>query len=230
VATFFQCGTQSGRISISSLSGCGGAIREASLDIESYSPQLDRDLRASGLVEVCAAGVHLNRAVYVGGDALDVLSHLSGMGNEVRVLYLGLDGLSPLRIGRELGEGRVTCLGSREYSKEQRDELRRTQRLLPSFELDWAVAVKTATLEVGEAPVLVSLNLNLFDLGSVPDALGATSQGLRPKEFFESLEFFPGSRTVAFHLWGGAEQMSPCGRTSRLGAEILREVILGWWG
>lgn len=197
--------------------------RSASMPLELAS----LDCRTVALTDLTDAGEgsRCSRHIFVGHQPAEVLTHLPEDG---RVLFLGAAAEPAVQMGRTLGSGRVTACGLVDYSRPQRDELRRKQRLLPAFELDFETAVRTAGLENGECPLLVSLHLGLFASNYVPNVDESSYKGLDPKVYFSSLGYFPKERVVAFHLWGGPESEHDR-RTSKLGAEILRDSILHWW-
>lgn len=224
--TFFGApAAVSGEIGIQALGLWAQRLREASAELPLELPSLDFlqvklvDQTGHSAKELCS------RQVFVGHQPSEVLDALP---DDVRVLFLGTTAEPVMDMGRSLGSGRVTACGLQHYSQAERDELRNTQRLLPAFEMDFETAIRTAGLENGECPLLVSLHLSLFDANSVPDIIESSLKGLDPKTYFSSLRHFPKEQIVAFHLWG-APETGEDRRTFNLGAEILRDSILHWW-
>lgn len=204
---------------------CAEAVAAASQTVSTYSPPLDRDLME---LRTSKAGRFETKTAFLGGT----LEQLASMAKaeKLHLLYLGGQGEPAVRLGRLLGEGSVTAIGLTGYTREQRDELRATQRLLPLHEVELEVAVMTALSESESKRLALSLNLDLFQPAAVPEIDFLNHRGVPPQDFFSVLGHFPGSRLQAFHLWGEGAQLSVTGRTSALGAETLRDAILTWWG
>lgn len=215
-----------GPVDILSWGGAGAeAVAAASQGVSTYSPHLDRDLKELRSSEI----PYLERKqAFLGGTAEQLASFLKAA--DLQVLYLGGRAEPAVRLGRLLGEGRLTAIGLTDFTREQRDDLRATQRLLPLHEVELEVAVLTALAESDFKKIAVSLNLDLFQAAAVPEIDFANHRGVSLREFFSVLGHFPGARLQAFHLWGQGAHMSPTGRTSVLGAETLRDAILTWWG
>ena len=217
-------------MTLMNLGGCGDGIAAASRSLSSYSAELDREL-AAFRVNQNTGWSQRDRIAFVGGDgvqALRTLQEASRLPDDLVVLSLSHK--LERDMAQFLGRGRLVSLGAREYSSQHRDEFRRMQRLLPIFETPWRVAVKSAVSENPKCPLLISLHLSLFSLADAPGAIGGGCRGLNLDQFFGSLDDLPTERVVAWHIWGAQADVGPECRTSRLGAEILREAILRWSG
>ena len=165
--------------------------------------------------------------IYLGGKLSQSLPFLPQ--DDLFLLTLSLGLKEVVEAGRQLGPGRVLSLGAREYSADEADVMRCSQRMMSGFEVDYRVALQTAANELQDKSLAIILDLNVFAAESVPEVESSSAKGLSPKEFFSNLHILRPLRIDAFHLTGLPDSVEPKGRTLSLGAEILRDIILSWW-
>ena len=132
-------------------------------------------------------------------------------------------------LGEELGTGRFFQVGGRAYSKNERDWMRRHQRLLPCFEVDIEVAVRTAMAEIGDRPIYVSLDLDVLDPSFAPEVSRLEGFGVSYSELRAALDVLGEARVVGFDLAGLPRAGGVNSQTLHLAAEVLRDNILAWW-
>lgn len=187
------------------------ALRRASAQVGSWSPSRQRDWAELGAVDLGEVLVPARAPEPPGARWL-----LLGPG-EVRapipgdlLLYLGP------RIPDLPSPGTAWIVGSRLYTKAERDRARLTQRLLPLHELSFEVALRTAADELRGRGAL-HLHLDLELLG--PEGWALPAHELR------------GGLGWLFPLEVRSLRLTGCATSARaaLGAELLRDLALGLW-
>lgn len=132
-------------------------------------------------------------------------------------------------LGEKLGKNTFFQVGGRSYSKDERDWLRYHQRLLPNFEVDLEVAVRTVLHEIGDKPLYVSIDFDVLDPSFAPEVAEPEGFGVSYSELRAALDVLKDAEVVGFDManlprMGGAES-----RTLRLAAEVMRDNLLTWW-
>lgn len=234
MASFFGCpSAPDSALHIRALDQFGRDVREASQFLSSFSPRVDQDLRdfppADTSESTCLLGEGSKRLALIGGGLQEVVD-LAAESMKLQVLLLSSQARPAVELGRSLGPGKVWTVGAWECSRAERDELRRTQRLLSLAEMTLERALRACADEIGAQSLLVSLHLDLFDASVLPEVATATFQGVQPRELFRCLCALRERPPEAFQIWGGPLDGDGSCRTSRLAAEILRDAILTWWG
>ena len=168
-------------------------------------------------------------AIVLGGSPQAALEHWR-IDEEVSLLYLGGDVSGALQWSELLGEGRVTAIGATQFSKSEGHQLRRSQRFLPSSDVDFRLALKTALSELEGRDVAVSLNMDLFTRGTLLNQRSGSFRGLQPGTFLSCLDSSSSVSVSRLHLWGNFnKQLGPNDLAAALGAEIVRDLLLAWW-
>jgi hypothetical protein len=202
----------------------------------SFSPRLNRDLRVVNPRdggEPSQAGplrCGVRRAALIEGHGQLLPGQLRAVYPEVCVLIFAATLVTAAETwGEGLEAGRVFALGGRSYTAAQRDLLRAGQRLLPLADVDLLVAARTASLESGDAPLWLIVDLQVLAPHLVPEGQplapgGATLEALR-----SALAAVPGQRVVGFEVTGFPHLAGRNSLTALTGAELLRDNILTWW-
>ena len=202
------------------LSLFGELVSQLLEELPGESPYFARELSSLS----CREG-----EIVLGGSPQEV-GELWRSRQDFPLLYLGGDGSGALRWGETLGEGRVTAVGATQFSKSEGHQLRRSQRFLPSCDLGFDVALKTALWELSGREVAVSLHMNLFSRATLLNLTNGSFRGLQPGTFLSCLDSCPSVSVSRLHVWGGfREPLGPNDPAVALGAEIVRDLLLAWW-
>ena len=193
------------------------AVCLASQSLGSFAPRLDRDLQDLNLGFPSFEGSGL---IYFGHQR-----SLAAQRFPEHAL-VSVAGHLDLETARSLGPGRVWFLGGRRYSREQRDEARRGQRLLPLGEVNLKVAAQTAAAEVGEQPAFLSIHLNVLRAETVPGVMANWPQGEGEVELWTALEGFRPPRLAGIEVIGLVSEWDVRGRTAMVAAQLVRDLTL----
>lgn len=215
----------------------GEAIREASRHLTSFSPRLDRDLAHLDVVDLGAPDgdrawfSETRRGLVASGTQPGLPGRLHSAHPDLTVLVFSAAVAQVLRWGASLGRGRAYALGSRVYDRPTRDEVRNTQRLLPLDELCLETAARTAVEESGNAPLWISLDLDVLEPHLVPGVPIPAPGGCSLPTLRSALRAIPGERVIGFEI-GGYPPVEERANflTALTAAELLRDNILVWWG
>lgn len=206
-----------GREALVALEPAGEEICRAGLELESYSPLLGRDL-----VDLKLAGP-LTRGR---GDLY--FGHQKSLAPELYVdsawvsLAAGID----LETAESLGPGRVWFLGSRDYSRVERDYARNQQRLLPHAEVNLEVALQTAAAEIGPRSVFLSVHLDVLSPAFAPGVERLIPLGVSDRELWTALRGFQPARLAGIEVIGLASERDEQGRTAMVAAQLVRDLAL----
>ncbi|ADU96263.1 agmatinase [Thermovibrio ammonificans] len=81
-----------------------------------------------------------------------------------------------------------------------------------------------------EEPVYITVDIDYFDPAYAPGTGTPEPGGASPLEFFTTLYKLPAVKLVGFDLVEVAPPYDPSGITQALGAKVVREVMLKFWG
>lgn len=220
---FPHCRGSGPKISMSAVDNFGHAVAQATATVNPYHPILKKTLTDSR-IESQEEG---DFSIVVGGTSEET-ARLSRE-FDAAVVHFSHQLSGPIKLAELLGEGRVFCLGARDYLLEEEHTLRYNQRLIAGHELPLHEAALAVANELHGQPVVLSLELNLLSCAYLPDLVSAPLLGEDPAGLLAALEGLSSLQIKALHLWGGEEYPIALGRTSRAGAEILRHCILSFW-
>lgn len=228
-------GCRIGDTALVELMATGPEVREASHRLGTFSPSLDRDLAD---LLVTDAGdpdlgrpfsADLRRAVLIDRREVSWPGQASAFPS-MRALVVAGDLCLAESWSQALGPGQVWAVGARAYSRQQRDQIRSSQRLLPLHEVELTVALRTAVLESEEEPLWVVVDLNVLHAHLVPGVTCPTPEGASLSTLKQALAAVPGERVVGFELVGYPGFGGRNNFTALTAAELLRDNILTWWG
>ena len=216
------------------LLGPGEELREASHQLGSFSVRCDRDLAEIAVFDAGepsekAALEAPGRLAVVSTEALEPTRVLNRY-PDLQVLCLAGGLEQALRYGKALGRGKVAGIGARAYSKEQRDTMREHQRLLPLYEVGLDVAIPSALVETEQAPLWLSINLDILAPHLVPGVTPIAPGGASFESLRIALDTVPGERLVGFEITGYPVPENRNRFTALTAAELMRDNILVWWG
>ncbi len=235
------------------------AMRRDSWGLETYSPELDRDLEEVpvsdlGDLDLPAEAAEAIRCVegqcgrifddgkiplMLGGDHSltqgavraaaerfpDLrLVHIDAH-TDLRDQYQGdrLSHASVLRRCHEiLGDGRIHLLGVRSGLREEFDFARAHGRL-HAFSLEAAARVPE---EVGNAPVYLSLDLDILDPSILPGTGSPEPGGVNYRELLVALTLLSPLRIVGSDIMELAPALDPSGASTAVACKLLREWLL----
>ena len=85
-------------------------------------------------------------------------------------------------------------------------------------------------LETVKTPVYITIDIDFFDPAYAPGTGTPEPCGFSPVEFFETIYKLPPVELVGFDVVEISPPYDPSGITQMLGAKIIRELILKFWG
>ncbi|MEO2069203.1 MAG: agmatinase [Desulfurobacteriaceae bacterium] len=85
-------------------------------------------------------------------------------------------------------------------------------------------------LEEVETPVYITIDIDFFDPSFAPGTGTPEHCGFSPVEFFETIYKLPPVNIVGFDVVEISPPYDPSGITQALGAKIIRELMLFFWG
>lgn len=233
--SFAGCRTE--RSSLLELYAPGPQLRELSQQLGSFSPRLDRDLAD---LEVWDGGEPESGAPLAADSRRAALLHSGGQLTPAQLLQAHPEAHVLLYAGALLSAttvwapalpcGRLFAIGGRTYSREQRDTLRNSQRLLPLAEVDLRTATLSALQESGDAPLFVVIDLAVVAASELASTRPLAPGGAALAALRQALESLPGQRVVGFEICGLPAPIEENLLAALTGAELLRDNILTWWG
>jgi len=120
---------------------------------------------------------------------------------------------------------KVYQVGVRSAAKEEA-EFRESSPLVEPLELQELPRLFSRL----STPVYISVDIDYFDPAYAPGTGTPEPPGASPLEFFETLYKLPAVNLVGFDLVEVSPPYDPSGVTQALGAKIVREVMLKFWG
>lgn len=203
------------------------AIREYSLGISPYSPQLRRSFTNFSAYDSNERleGVNL----LLGDTSADFQLPTIYVGATVNVPYMGMPVGEAYNYGVLPEERTVWYLGSRNYSSEEGDWARYNQRLLAAHEVELGAAIKTALAELNGVSSRVILNMDIVDPVWAPAVLRPASFGYEPRELLKALRSLEGASVPLVQVCGisvQGQEAAALVQTGRLAAELARELAL----
>ncbi len=203
-------------------------IREASTSVSRFSAILNRDFNVFSAFDTSEVNEYVK--LLLGDTSIDF---------SLPVIYVGAGVVAPtstrpLENAYDLGTlpepGTVWYVGARGYSALERDWARDTQRLLPGFELDVDVALRTAIDELQGQPFRLMVNLDVIDPVWAPAVKHPVGLGLTPRELWKALEAVRGAPAELVQVCGVDAKHYHPQDTARLAAELGRDIALLCWG
>ncbi|GAB6075613.1 agmatinase [Desulfurobacterium crinifex] len=85
-------------------------------------------------------------------------------------------------------------------------------------------------LETVKTPIYITIDIDFFDPAYAPGTGTPEPCGFSPVEFFETIYKLPPVEIVGFDVVEISPPYDPSGITQMLGAKIIRELILKFWG
>ncbi len=119
-------------------------------------------------------------------------------------------------------EGRVYQLGIRSGTREEWAFSRESCRLCP-YSLD---ALEGFLEEAGNAPIYLTLDLDVLDPGFLPGTGTPEGGGITPGELFSALPLFKGRNLVGADVVELSPIHDPSGASTVLAAKVVRELLL----
>ena len=132
------------------------------------------------------------------------------------------------RVMDVIGEERVYQVGVRTGSREEFE--RRCPHFFPATEIDPRDAVLRILPELRSSPLYVTVDIDVLDPSEAPGTGSPEPGGLRVPELIDLLRLLGECPVVGMDLVEVAHSHDPSGRTGIVGAWVLREAILTWWG
>lgn len=216
------------------LLAAGTEVREASHKVGPFSLRLGRDLTDYHVVD---AGEPKDGHGFFSESHWAILAkesnvpggRLHGAYPDARALVFSGSLAKTSALSTTLGAGTVFALGARTGPQAIQSALRSHQRLLPLTEVDLVIAARTAVAESEEAPLWISLYLDILAPYLAPGVEPVATGGVDLATLRSALEVVPGHRVVGFEI---LDYPDPPMRNELLvltAAELLRDNILFWW-
>jgi len=232
-------------------------VRFFSENLETYSPSLNRDLedinfRDLGNVDIPADSEGMVGAVesfmenveipvMIGGEhsvTYPVVKSLFNRYGKLTVVQFDAhadlrDEYSGTRYSHACVMRRVLELGCdliqvgiRSGTKEEFELMKNSPQItyLPAL---WKLP---EILEVVKTPIYITIDIDFFDPAYAPGTGTPEPCGFSPVEFFETIYKLPPVEIVGFDVVEISPPYDPSGITQMLGAKIIRELILKFWG
>ncbi|MDD4323529.1 MAG: agmatinase [Eubacteriales bacterium] len=235
-------------------------MRRDSWGLESWSPQLKRDLEDhnvhdAGDLELpfasseealrivrqtCAAVAHAGKIpLMIGGEHTLTLSAIAALldlhpdlhllhfdaHTDLRTDYLGVE-LSHASVIRRiyelLGEKRIHSLGIRSGLAEEFTFAEKNLDFHP-FDLS---GMEEAVLNIGSAPVYVSLDLDVLDPSVMPGTGTAEPGGVSYEDLVAAIYKLENLNIVGSDMMELAPSLDPSGASTAVAVKLLREMIL----
>lgn len=188
-----------------------------------------RDLLAQGAFPVMLGGEHSISAGPVAAMAerypdLAVVqfdahadlrnSYLGSLNSHACAMRRALDHLEP--------SGPMLQIGIRSGTRAEWQEMRTANRYVPGH----PEAVAAALPRLGERPIYLTIDLDVFDPAHLPGTGTPEAGGLDWPTFVGCLQALPGQRIVGIDVMELTPDLDPTGRSQVLAAKVVREAVL----
>jgi len=236
------------------------AVRTASYGLESFSPELDRDLedisfcdlgdlelpfgRPERAFDVLRAGVkhildHNLMPLVIGGEHSLTLPCVEAVHQKYPELHLLVfdahcdlrdeyleEPFSHASVMRRccelLGTERLRQFGIRSGTKEEFAFAREHKLQLPFTKVAFAETLK----RIGEAPIYLSIDLDVHDPASFPGTGTPEPGGVSFRDTFELMKLLKGKNVVATDVMELSPHYDTTGCSAVLAAKVIRELML----
>lgn len=126
----------------------------------------------------------------------------------------------------ELPNTRLIQVGIRSGTKEEFELMESSERITPVKEVSRLPEV----LERVNTPLYITVDIDFFDPSFAPGTGTPEHCGASPVDFFSAVYKLPAAGVVGFDVVEVSPPYDPAGITRALGAKIVRELLLKFWG
>ncbi len=137
------------------------------------------------------------------------------------------------QLGERFGRGRLAAVGPRDYTKDEETWFRSNQRLVGAADVSFGRGLQALVDELRGRPVVLHMDLDLFDPIYAPAVAEPSGYGLSQVEVFAALGVLSECNIVGISVGAYTEREMPTAarawaleQTARLGAETARECLL----
>ncbi|MCR4784077.1 MAG: arginase family protein [bacterium] len=202
-------------------------IREYSLGVNTYSPELRRDFNNFSAYDSSERFEGVN--LLLGDSSADFQLPMIYIGGTICAPYMTSDVNYAYALDALPQERTVWYLGCRSYTAEEGDWARYNQRLMAAHEVSIDTALKTSIMELNGVSARLILNIDILDPVWAPAVKRPAGFGCTPGELLKTLRCLEGASIAMVQVCGvysEDEHSSQAAQTGRMAAEFARELAL----